>query len=558
MFILETPDPASLHIRPEGDMDALSADQLRQALTPYLEEGRRHFTVDLSAAEYVTSTALGLFVELHKTAIQRAGSFKLVNCRPGVLTLLRHTKLDRILTGELPSPIQPTVAEEAEAVRGLMDREIVFSSQLNAVVERALRSQERDEIAFSILEGMMRACGSPRGAFYAVDREARGLDLCLLRGYRKGESSPPPTLPLAGGPMGAEGFQPEKIAFLETGPGAPARQAELLKALRMIRAIGVWVSGTRRPHGWILLEVSGRERSGLGALAPVLQVYANICGLALEKTYLLGLAERRNEELKETIEELQRHQRTLVDVGKLAALGAVISGLSHLMNNRLVPILAYTELLAAEPSLEERARQRLETVNQAAGELKEIIDRLAKVSRVQELSRQPLDLNGLIGTAVRMLDPQIRQSGAEIEQELADELPLVSGDRDLLLQAFVAILHRVCVRGPAPAASRVVRLTTRRAGTWVEIELDYEAQAETERLAEDWLDPMVPYAEIAEGRIFSFSIPRSVVQRHMGQFRVSTEHEGRTRILIRLPAARPDAPTGSDDPSRSPKAAERP
>lgn len=541
-MITKNPASHSLLVRPACDLDALAAEHYRQCLRPLLAEGYLYVIFDFEGTEYITSAGLGLLVEIHNRVCRNDGSLRLINCSSQVRWLLRQTKLDTILD----STEQPAAGGDQlpfDSLHALMSQEILFCARINEVATKSLQSSDPNEIANMILKGIIEACGVERGVLYFIDEDENCLKLSAAVGVDRDILSKALAASLGDNPAPQAILSKGEIQFInpvsDTGGGAIIG---LLRTLKFSRSAVVPIAGVERRFGVIMLEDGKNASQPIDSQRPLMRMFSSICGLAFEKTHLLGQLKSQNEDLQQTLVSVQKFQSTLVDVGKLAALGAVVSGLGHLMNNKLVPIIGYTQMLTDGEALPEKARRQLQVVSAAAVELKNIMEKLIKVSKVREISHDLVDVNEIIAKTITLLGFQIEQSDVRMRLCLAEDLPMIIADHDLLLQGFLTAIHRACTSFPEDQEDKWILVVTSNQGSVIEIKIEDNGKGLGEMSPEDWLDPLVPFTELTEGKLFNYSIPRSVVKRHRGTIDLREKPEGGTVVEIRLPITRADTP----------------
>ena len=140
--------------------------------------------------------------------------------------------------------------------------------------------------------------------------------------------------------------------------------------------------------------------------------------------------------LQTAYEDLRQTQQAVMQQERLRALGQMASGIAHDINNAISPIMIYTDvLLDGEPGLSPRARDFLQTIRQAIGDVADTVSRMKEFYREREpqLELTPVQLNTLVRqvldlTRARWSDMAL-QRGAVIEAstELADNLPDIMG-----------------------------------------------------------------------------------------------------------------------------------
>jgi anti-sigma B factor antagonist len=111
-------DASTLHIR--GELDALSASELRPHLDQVVEENRRDVTVDLSGLRLVDSSGVGALVSLYKRVRANGGqvSFTGVTAQPLVIfKLLRLDVVFELGLPELEQQAEPQLEAEPASIR---------------------------------------------------------------------------------------------------------------------------------------------------------------------------------------------------------------------------------------------------------------------------------------------------------------------------------------------------------------------------------------------------------------------------------------------------------
>jgi anti-sigma B factor antagonist len=87
----------TLRISSVNQLGEANAVAFRDWVQTALKEGHKNIEVDLSQTSFVDSSGLGALVALHKTALRRYGTLRLINPRPPVQQILELTRLDGIL-----------------------------------------------------------------------------------------------------------------------------------------------------------------------------------------------------------------------------------------------------------------------------------------------------------------------------------------------------------------------------------------------------------------------------------------------------------------------------
>jgi signal transduction histidine kinase/ActR/RegA family two-component response regulator len=153
--------------------------------------------------------------------------------------------------------------------------------------------------------------------------------------------------------------------------------------------------------------------------------------------------------LQAAYDELRQTQQAALQQERLRALGQMASGIAHDINNAISPISLYTEsLLSKDPTLSQRAREYLTTIQHAIHDVAQTVSRMREFYRPREpqLALAPVNLNHLVEqvadlTKARWFDmPQQRGDVIDLRRELEADLPIVLGVESEIREALINLI----------------------------------------------------------------------------------------------------------------------
>jgi PAS domain S-box-containing protein len=236
-------------------------------------------------------------------------------------------------------------------------------------------------------------------------------------------------------------------------------------------------------------------------------------------------------------------QAKLLHAEKMAAVGQLVAGVAHEVNNPLTAILGFADLLMENPEVPESARKDLRIILQEAQRTKQIVQNLLSFARQMPPQPKPVQINSILRRTVQLRAYDFHSRGVQVIEQLDPELPLVIGDAHQLQQVFLNILNNAydAVRDSGRPAR--IEIRTRALDRFVEILFCDNGYGIS--FPERIFDPFFTTKEIGKGTGLGLSICYGIVREHAGEILCHNNvvGEGAT-FIVRLPAVSETASAG--------------
>jgi signal transduction histidine kinase len=251
----------------------------------------------------------------------------------------------------------------------------------------------------------------------------------------------------------------------------------------------------------------------------------------------------------EDVTEQRRVQEQLLQGEKLSALGEMISGVAHELNNPLATVIGYAQLLL-EGTLPAETRRMLGVVDSEAARCQRIVHSLLAFARRHPPELRAVDLAALVSEAAELIAYGVRSEGIEVESDLQPDLPAVLGDAHRLQQVFVNLLQNARQAMESSAPPRRIRVSGRRVPEGVRLEFsDTGPGIRSEHLSRVF-EPFFTTKEIGRGTGLGLSLAYGTVRDHGGTIEARNNPGGGACFVVTLPVtAEPAAERGAEQPA---------
>jgi signal transduction histidine kinase len=234
-----------------------------------------------------------------------------------------------------------------------------------------------------------------------------------------------------------------------------------------------------------------------------------------------------------SIENLQRLQAQLVQSEKLISLGQLAAGAAHEINNPLTAILGYSDLLADDPALSDRARTTAGKIREQARRTRNLVQNLLSFARQVPPERTLLDINSVISNAVQLRALDLHGGGPRIETQLESVLPGVRGDHNQLMQVFFNIVNNgLDAMGNKTDGVLTIKTLRDRGSVVILFSDNGPGIKEPHRV----FDPFYTTKPVGKGTGLGLSICYGIVQEHGGKILCYNGQQGGAVFRVELPA----------------------
>jgi PAS domain S-box-containing protein len=244
------------------------------------------------------------------------------------------------------------------------------------------------------------------------------------------------------------------------------------------------------------------------------------------------------EETRQAYDNLRRTQEQLLHSEKLAAVGQLISGVAHELNNPLTAILGYSQLLTSSGQVGPLALGYTEKLYKQAQRTHRIVQNLLSFARQHKPERIPVRFNVAIEDTLALRDYDLRMSQIRIHLDLAPDLPETPADPHQFQQVFLNLINNAvdAILENGPEGDLWVRTGVENDLVFVEFTDSGSGVKDVSRV----FDPFYTTKPVGKGTGLGLSICYGIVTEHGGTILVRNSPPRGATFRIELPP--PKAP----------------
>jgi two-component system NtrC family sensor kinase len=243
--------------------------------------------------------------------------------------------------------------------------------------------------------------------------------------------------------------------------------------------------------------------------------------------------------LIEDVTEQKTMETQLIQNEKMVAVGQLVSGVAHELNNPLTSIAGLSEFLLEQGSTTEKDRDHLRVIQEQAERAGRIVRNLLTFARKGPSDLGDVDLNDIVQRTVLLIGYELKLRDVRLDTELSRTLPMVRGDRYELQQVVLNLLTNAvhAVAQNPVGKPRHIQLATSTTGDQVQVRVTDTGPGIAPEHMANLFSPFFTTKESGQGTGLGLSISFGIVERHGGRLSAVPSHEGAT-FVITLPATK--------------------
>jgi len=240
--------------------------------------------------------------------------------------------------------------------------------------------------------------------------------------------------------------------------------------------------------------------------------------------------------------ERARLEQQLRQAEKLSALGQLISGIAHELNNPLSVIKGYIEVILKHHKLNPETRADLEKVAKESDRAANLVKNFLTFAKERSIRKESINVNDIITQVMELRKFTTRIARVNVIYDLDPHLPITVGDPEQIQQVIVILVNNALQAMEKTVSSHCLILRTHTIDKTIKIEVQDNGPGIPPHLEEKIFEPFFTTKEVGTGTGLGLSIAHSIISEHNGRIYYSRPKEGGACFIVELPIVEPQIP----------------
>jgi two-component system NtrC family sensor kinase len=252
--------------------------------------------------------------------------------------------------------------------------------------------------------------------------------------------------------------------------------------------------------------------------------------------------------------ERRRLQEQLIQSEKMSAIGQLIAGVAHDLNNPLASVVGFSDFLA-EAGVPSSLEEPLQVIRQEAERAATIVKNLLSFARSQEGERARQPIQQLLESTLVLLRNQLMAHKVEATLDVEPGLPDVEVNANQIKQVFVNLINNACQAIASDAPSGRIWISAKRAQDVIAVSVTDSGPGIPDDVAARVFEPFFTTKPEGEGTGLGLSICQGILKEHGGRLTLESRPDSGATFTVELPVG---VPAVRAEPAPAPRGESRP
>ena len=253
--------------------------------------------------------------------------------------------------------------------------------------------------------------------------------------------------------------------------------------------------------------------------------------------------QRSNNELNQALMDVRSAQDQLIQAAKLAAVGELVAGVAHELNNPLAVISGYCELILLDQDVDETTKESVKLVHEQSGRCSRIVKNLLSFAHPSTDEKGEMSINASVEMVLQLRRHQLNLSNIELDVDLEPDLAPSIADTQQIEQVILNLVVNAEQAMTAARGGGKLKIRTKQEDNRVLIQVSDDGPGIPSENLRRIFDPFFTTKAVGKGTGLGLSLCHSIIQDHGGHISVESGPVGGTTFTVEMPTAQHTAST---------------
>jgi len=239
--------------------------------------------------------------------------------------------------------------------------------------------------------------------------------------------------------------------------------------------------------------------------------------------------------------EKRRLQEQLIQSEKMSAIGQLIAGVAHDLNNPLASVVGFSDFLAEAGEVPPRLAEPLQVIRQEAERAATIVKNLLSFARRQEGERRLQPIKPILESTLQLLANQLMASRIEATLRVEPDLPEVEVNGNQIKQVFVNLINNGAQAIAETGHGGRIWVTAKRWLDGVAVSVTDSGPGISDEIAGRVFEPFFTTKPEGKGTGLGLSICQGILKEHGGRLTLEAKPGAGATFIVELPGTTPPA-----------------
>ncbi len=236
-------------------------------------------------------------------------------------------------------------------------------------------------------------------------------------------------------------------------------------------------------------------------------------------------------------EELTQQRELLFQNEKMSALGELLAGVAHELNNPLSVVVGHSLMLREETD-DQSLLDRIEKISRSAERCAKIVKTFLAMARQRPARLEPLDIDSLLKTAADVMGYSLGGQETTITTEVAPGIPEIRADPEQITQVIINLVINAqnAIADSGKGGAIVIAAGFNRKSRMLEISVSDDGPGIPDAIKPRIFEPFFTTKDVGKGTGIGLAFCHRTIHSHNGRIWLDPDHRDGSRFVIALPA----------------------